>query len=166
MTAGRTLAVMPKSTSQTSPRRTFGIFGLGLVVGLERGVGGSNQIRLGLDAMSVVVNNPAAALTELAVNGLLDFHEFFGSQIWQHGFDFGNRAHGGKDSRECMKRQRRLCRLRISPRQAACGISFQRLECRRESDFLSGISNESASTAVCAPKHLVSWSRTIIRILL
>ena len=88
--------------------RPFGIFGLGLVVGLERGVGGGNQIRLGLDAVSVVVNNPAAALAKLAVDGLLDFHEFFGSQIWQHGFDFGNRAHGGKDSRECMKRQRRL----------------------------------------------------------
>jgi hypothetical protein len=30
---GRTLAVMPKSTSQISPRRAFGMVGLGFVVG-------------------------------------------------------------------------------------------------------------------------------------
>jgi hypothetical protein len=71
-------AVMPKSTSQTSPRRAFGMFGLSFVVGLEGFVGGSNQIRFRLDAASVVVNNSAAALAELVVNGPFDLTEFLG----------------------------------------------------------------------------------------
>src|ERR1017187_34860 len=59
-------------SSQTSPRRAFGMFGLSFVVGLEGFVGGSNQIRFRLDAASVVVNNSAAALAELVVNGPFD----------------------------------------------------------------------------------------------
>jgi len=78
MTAGRTLAVMPRSTSQTSPRRAFGIFGLGFVVKLEGGVGGSNQIRLGFYSVSVVVNNATAALAELVVNSPFNALEFLG----------------------------------------------------------------------------------------
>ena len=69
---------MPKSMIQTSPRRAFGILGLGLVVGLEGGVGGRNQNRLGFDAMNVVVNDAATTLTELAVNRFFNLHEFFG----------------------------------------------------------------------------------------
>ena len=76
MTAGRTLEVMPRSTSQTSPRRAFDIFGLGFVVDLEGGVGGGNQIRLRFDAVSVVVNNPTAALAELVVNSPFNALEF------------------------------------------------------------------------------------------
>jgi hypothetical protein len=72
------LVVMPKSTNQTSPRRAFGIFGLGFIVGLEGFVGGSDQIRFRLDAASVVVNNSAAALAELVVNGPFDPTEFLG----------------------------------------------------------------------------------------
>lgn len=70
--------LMPKSTSQTSTRRAFAMFDLGFVVGLEGFGGGSDQIRLGLDAVSVVVNNPAAALAELVVNGPFDPPEFLG----------------------------------------------------------------------------------------
>jgi hypothetical protein len=72
------------------------MFGLGFVVGLEGFVGGGNQIRLGLDAVSVVVNNSAAALAELFVNGPLDSLEFLGGQFRQHGLDFSNRAHADK----------------------------------------------------------------------
>ena len=78
MTAGRTLAVMPKSTSQTSPRRAFGMFDLGFVVGLEGFVGGSDQIRFRLNAVSVVVNNPTTALAKLVVNGPFNPPKFFG----------------------------------------------------------------------------------------
>jgi hypothetical protein len=70
--------------------------GLGFVVGLKRFVGGSNQIRLRLDAVSVVVNDPTAALAELVVNGPFDSLEFLGGQFRQRGLDFSNRAHGGK----------------------------------------------------------------------
>ena len=54
------------------------MFGPGFVVNLESGVGRGNQIRLSLDAVRIVVNNPAAALAELIVNHPFNPLEFFG----------------------------------------------------------------------------------------
>jgi len=79
---------MPKSTTQTSPRRAFGMGGLGLVVSLKCFVGGGNQIRLGLDAVGVVVNYSAATLAILTVNRLFDPHEFLGGQSGKGGLNF------------------------------------------------------------------------------
>jgi hypothetical protein len=68
----------------------------GFVVGLEGFVGGSDQIRFRLNAVSVVVNNPTAALAKLVVNGPFDLSEFLGGQFRQYGLDFGNRTHADK----------------------------------------------------------------------
>ena len=72
------------------------MFDLGFVVGLEGFVGGSDQIRFRLNAVSVVVNNPTAALAKLVVNGPFDLSEFIGGQFRQYGLDFSNRAHADK----------------------------------------------------------------------
>ena len=73
-TAGRILAVRPKSTNQTSPRRAFGMAGLSLVVRFEGFVSSGNQVRLGFNAMTVVINNAATPLAKLPVNRLLHAH--------------------------------------------------------------------------------------------
>ena len=54
------------------------MFDPGFVAGLEGFGGGSDQIRLRFDAVSVVVNNPAAALAELVVTGPFNPPEFLG----------------------------------------------------------------------------------------
>jgi hypothetical protein len=78
MTAGRILAVRPKSTRQTSPRFALGMFRLGLIVNLKGFVWGGNQIRPGFNPMRVVIDHAAAALTELPVNRLFHAQQFFG----------------------------------------------------------------------------------------
>jgi hypothetical protein len=72
------------------------MFGLGFVVDLKGGVGGGDQIRPSLDAVSVVINNPTTALAKLVVNGPFDPLQFFGGQFRQGGLDFSNRAHADK----------------------------------------------------------------------
>ncbi len=54
------------------------MFGLGFVVGLESFIGGGDQIRFRLDAVSVVINNSTASLAELVVYGPFDLPEFLG----------------------------------------------------------------------------------------
>ena len=99
-TAGRALAAMPKSTSQTSPRRALSMFLFLLVVGEKGLFGGSNQVAFSYHAVRIITNNTVLALAILLMNRLFHSPEFFGRQRRQRRFDFHNCAHARQPTKQ------------------------------------------------------------------
>jgi hypothetical protein len=79
--AGRALAAMPKSTSQTSPRLALSISLLLFFVSEKGLFGGGDQVSFRNHTVRIVVNNAILALAVLLMHRFFHAPKFFGRQF-------------------------------------------------------------------------------------